>query len=52
MAKGFGLVSSLYKIARIANDVSTLASGNPKRITRRLVNKMIGRKIASKLYLR
>ena len=46
------LVSSLYKIARIANDVSTLASGNPKRISRRLVNKMIGRKIASKLYLR
>jgi hypothetical protein len=47
-----GLVSSLYKIARIANDVSALASGNPKRIGRRLVNKMIGRKIASKLYLR
>ena len=46
------LVSSLYKIARIANDVSTLASGNPKRISRRLVNKMIGRKIISKLYLR
>jgi hypothetical protein len=46
------LVSSLYKIARIANDVSTLASGNPRRISRRLVNKMIGRKIASKLYLR
>ena len=46
-----GFVSSLYKIARIANDVSTLASGNPKRIGRRLVNKMIGRKIASKLYL-
>ena len=47
-----GFVSSLYKIARIANDVSALASGNPRRITRRLVNKMIGRKIASKLYLR
>jgi hypothetical protein len=25
-----GIVSSLYKIARIANDVSALASGNPK----------------------
>ena len=46
------LVSSLYKMARIANDVSALASGNPKRISRRLVNKMVGRKIASKLYLR
>ena len=52
MARGFHLVSSLYKIARIANDVSTLASGNPKRIARRLINKAIGRKIASKLYLR
>jgi len=51
MGKGFGLVSSLYKIARIANDVSTLASGNPQRIGRRLANKLIGRKIASKLYL-
>jgi hypothetical protein len=52
MTKRLNLVSSLYKIARIANDVSTLASGDPKRITRRLVNKFIGRKIASKLYLR
>jgi len=52
VGKGFNLVSSLYKIARIANDVSAVASGNPKRITRRLVNKVIGRKIASKLYLR
>jgi hypothetical protein len=50
--KGWGLVSSLYKIARIANDISTLASGNPKRISRRLVNKVIGRKIASKMFLR
>jgi hypothetical protein len=50
--KGWGLVSGLYKIARIANDVSTLASGNPKRIGRRLVNKAIGRKIASKMFLR
>jgi hypothetical protein len=49
---GRGLVSTLYQIARIANDVSTLASGNPKRITRRLVNKAIGRKIASRMFLR
>ena len=32
-----GIVSSLYKIARIANDVSKLASGNPKRIGKRVV---------------
>jgi len=38
-----GIVSSLYKIARIANDVSTLASGNPRRIGKRLVNMAVGR---------
>ena len=47
-----GIVRSLYKIARIANDVSTLASGNPKRIARRLVNKAIGRSVVRRLYLR
>jgi hypothetical protein len=30
--------------------VETLASGNPKRIVRRLKNKLIGRKVASRLY--
>jgi hypothetical protein len=47
-----GIVSSLYKIARIANDVSVLASGNPKRIAKRLVNKAIGRSVVKLLYLR
>jgi hypothetical protein len=37
------LVSSLYRAARLANDVSVLASGNPKRITRRAKNKILGR---------
>jgi hypothetical protein len=36
-----GVVSSLYKIARIANDVGALASGNSKRIGKRVVNKAI-----------
>jgi hypothetical protein len=31
-----GLVSSMYRAARLANDVSALASGNPNRIARRL----------------
>ena len=44
------LVSFLYKLARTANDVETLTSGNPKRIARRLKNKLIGRKIVSKLF--
>ncbi|HEY3397131.1 MAG TPA: hypothetical protein VGM19_05660 [Armatimonadota bacterium] len=43
-------VSFLYQLARTANDVETLASGNPKRIVRRLKNKLIGRKVASRLY--
>jgi hypothetical protein len=38
-----GLVSQLYAAARLANDVSTLASGNPRRIVRRARNKIIGR---------
>jgi hypothetical protein len=33
----------VYKIARIANDVSALASGNRKRIGKSVVNKPIGR---------
>jgi hypothetical protein len=47
-----GIVSNLYKIARIANDVSALASGNPKRIGKRIVNKAVGRSVARLLYLR
>lgn len=33
----------LYKAARTSNDVETVASANPKRIGRRLKNKVIGR---------
>lgn len=47
-----GLVSTLYKIARIANDVSVLSSGNPKRIARHYANKALGRYVASRVYLR
>ena len=41
-----GLVSSMYRAARIANDVSVLASGNPRRITRRAKNRIVGRALA------
>jgi hypothetical protein len=37
------LVRNLYRSARVANDIETLASGNPKRITRRAKNKLIRR---------
>ena len=46
------LVSALYKIARIANDVRVLSSGNPKRIGRRYANKAIGRYVVRRMYLR
>ena len=38
-----GLVSQMYAAARLANDVSALASGNPNRIARRARNKIVGR---------
>lgn len=43
-------VSFLYKLARMANDVETAASGNPKKITRRVKNKVLGRKVAPELF--
>ncbi|HEY5277261.1 MAG TPA: hypothetical protein VIK38_12165 [Coriobacteriia bacterium] len=41
-----GLVSQLSRTARLANDVSLIASGNPHRIARRAKNKIVGRAIA------
>ena len=44
------LVSSLYRLARTANDIETVLSLNPKRIARRVKNKILGRTVASRLY--
>jgi len=44
------LVSSLFKLARVANDVSKVASGDPKKIIRRIKNKIIGRKLIKKIW--
>ena len=44
------LVSFLYRLARLANDASKLASGDPKKIIRRVKNKIIGRKLIRKIW--
>jgi len=44
------LVSFLYNLARKTNDIEKLSSGDPKRITRRIKNKVIGRKIIRKVW--
>ncbi len=40
------LVSQLYRTARLANDLSVVASGNPHRMARRAKNKIVGRAMA------
>ncbi len=42
--------SFLYQLARAANDIEKLASGDPKRIARRAKNKLIGRKLIRKAW--
>ena len=37
------LSSDLYSLARTSRDIEVLASGNPKRIGRRIKNKVLGR---------
>ena len=43
-------VSFLYQLARMANDIEKLSSGDPKKIVRRAKNKYIGRKIVKKVW--
>ena len=43
-------VSFLYALARAANDMEKLASGDPKRVARRAKNKYIGRTLVRKAW--
>ena len=38
-----GVVSFLYRLARLLRDVEAFSSGNPRRVARRLRNKVLGR---------
>ena len=44
------LVSFLYKLARVTNDVSKVASGDSKKIAKRIKNKLVGRKIGKYIF--
>jgi hypothetical protein len=43
VARRRSLTSQLYKAARASNNLSALASGNPRRIARRAKNVTVGR---------
>ncbi len=43
-------VSFLYKLARQSNDVKVITSGDPKKVARRVKNKIIGRKLIKKIW--
>jgi len=43
MARKRSLTSQLYRAARLSNNVSAIASGNPRRVARRAKNVMLGR---------
>ncbi len=41
-----------YKLARIIRDIEVLASGDPKKITNRLMNKLLGRFLYRRMWIR
>ena len=47
MARKRSLTSSLYRAARISNNLSDGASGNPRRAARRAKNVAVGRALGN-----
>ena len=45
MARRRSLTSQLYRAARLSNDLSAIASGNPRRVARRAKNRLLGREL-------
>lgn len=43
MARRRSFTSQLYRAARMSNNISSLASGNPRRVVRRAKNVAVGR---------
>jgi hypothetical protein len=43
MARRRSFTSQLYRAARISNNISAIASGNPRRVARRAKNVTVGR---------
>jgi hypothetical protein len=43
VARRRSLTSQLYRAARISDNISALASGNPRRVARRAKNVTLGR---------
>lgn len=44
------LTSFLYRMARLSRDAEVIASGNPKKMARRVKNKMLGRTVVRRLF--
>ncbi|MEK6537035.1 MAG: hypothetical protein AABZ63_06085 [Actinomycetota bacterium] len=44
------LTSWLYRLARLSRDAEVIASANPKKMARRVKNKVIGRSIVRRMF--